>query len=143
MRTHSVSLSCWLSAESPVLIAKSIARRDPSPAATGLEALKRFICRIAASSMCGFIASHGRHAAEKGEGLSIGSISSTRVGDSSSASWKSESCPKYPIERRRPSRPGLASEPSSWRSTWASPGAEVSVRNGASPVPTIRCSSVE
>ena len=73
-----------------MLIVKSIARREPSPAATGLAPAKALSWRIIASSICGFSASHGRQAALNGPE----SMNSTRAGDSSSASWKSESWPK-------------------------------------------------
>ncbi len=75
---------------SPVLIVNSITPREPSPAATGLCVASAFSWRIIASSICGFIASHGRQAALNGPV----SMNSTRAGDSSSASWKSESWPK-------------------------------------------------
>jgi len=60
VRTHSVSLSCWLSAESPVSIVKSMALREPSPAATGEAPAKALTWRIIASSMKGSSASQGR-----------------------------------------------------------------------------------
>ena len=60
-------------------------------ARTGPASAKALTWRIIESSICGFIASHGRHAASSGG--PIGSTDSTRAGLSSSASWKSESWP--------------------------------------------------
>ena len=82
-----------LSAWSPVISAKSIAARLPSPCCTGLAPANRFIWRIDQSMMNGCSASWGRHAeAAKPDGSC--SVNSTRAGDSSSASWKSVSWPK-------------------------------------------------
>ena len=77
-------------------IVKSMALRAPLPSATGLAAANWLTWRIIASSICGSSASQGRQAAPKGRlsGVESGSITSSRAGDSSSASWKSESCPK-------------------------------------------------
>jgi hypothetical protein len=93
VRTQSVSFSCWLSAASPVLIVKPMALRAPLPSGTGLAAVNWFTWRIIASLICGSSASQGRQAEPKGRlsGVESGSTTSTRAGDSSSASWKSES----------------------------------------------------
>jgi hypothetical protein len=90
--THWVSLRCWLSARSPVMIALTIEARFPLPCLTGLTP-KAFICRIAQSVRCATKASCGRQAeivAPEGSW----STNSTRAGDSSSASWKSVIWPK-------------------------------------------------
>ena len=77
-------------------IVKSIGLCEPLPLATGLAAVNWSIWRIIESSICGSSASQGRQAAPKGRlsGVESGSMISSRAGDSSSASWKSESWPK-------------------------------------------------
>ena len=77
----------------------AICARVPSPCATGLDR-NRFIARIDWSISWTWSASCGRHAAARCA-LGSGSRNSTRAGDSSSASWKSESWPKYASETRR------------------------------------------
>ena len=82
-----------LSAWSPVMSAKSIGARLPSPCSTGLAPAKRFIWRMDQSTVKAAIASWGRHAAAaKPDGS--WSRNSTRAGDSSSGIWKSVSWPK-------------------------------------------------
>ena len=66
VRTHSVSFSCWLSAESPVSIVKSIGLCEPLPSATGLAAVNWSIWRIIESSICGSSASRGARRHRRG-----------------------------------------------------------------------------
>jgi hypothetical protein len=88
-----VSLYCCESALSPVSSARS--SRSWVSGETELRA-----CRTIASTKCGLSASCGLYAAPNGVngGCWVSSTNSTRPGDSSSTTWKSESWRKLRIE---------------------------------------------
>ena len=86
-----VSLSCWLSARSPVVIAKPSFANLPPRARTSLVRFA-FMLRTVWSNTCGPKISIGRH--DDDTALPAGSRKSTRAGDISSAICGSVSWPK-------------------------------------------------
>ena len=98
---HRVSLSCWLSARSPVVTAKPSFARLPLPC---LSSLRRFalIARTVESNTCSPSASCGRH--EDFSSPPAGSAKSTRAGLISSAICGSVSWANITSERRLPAR---------------------------------------
>ena len=92
-----VSLSCWLSARSPVVIANPVRARLPLPCLTRLERLALTL-RTTESKTCRPSASCGRH--EDFSSPPAGSAKSTRAGLISSAICGSVSCTKLTSERR-------------------------------------------
>ncbi|MBA3747919.1 MAG: hypothetical protein H0W96_10580, partial [Solirubrobacterales bacterium] len=130
------SLICWLSAESPVVIvsASRACLRPRLRLRSGLKS-KRLTCWMTSSTVNGSSASCGRHA-DVNAVLSM-SRNSARAGDSSSASWKSDSCAKYSSERRRVRRPLRGLPPSSSRTTRFQPASSFSREYGAAGSPPI------
>ncbi len=114
---HVVSLSCWLSARSPVVIAKPSLARLP-PARSSLVRL-RFMLRTVWSKTWSPNASCGRQ--EELLAPPAGSTKSTRAGDISSAICGSVSWPKKASERRVLERRASARRPGGRRSPWSSP----------------------
>jgi hypothetical protein len=126
---HWTSLSCWLSAMSPVLIANWRRAVFPDP---GFTALLRFafMLRTIWSKSCEPIASHGRLPSWSGEPAS--SRKSSRAVDISSASCGSVNWPKKISERRRRVRSPLSLASDVLRTACGSPG---SVRRSWKPSP--------
>jgi hypothetical protein len=101
-RNQRVSLSCWLSARSPVVIANASRARRPLPCRTVLRRLALTL-RTVESKTCRPIASCGRH--DDLISPPAGSAKSTRAGDISSAIWGSVSWANISSDRRSPARP--------------------------------------
>ena len=110
-----VSLSCWLSARSPVVSTKPSLARLPLPSLTGLVRLALTL-RTVASNTGSSNASIGRQADFSSP--PAGSMKSTRAGDISSAICGSVSWAKKASDRRVFARFFFACP----RTTYASPG---------------------
>src|SRR5918997_2784763 len=121
-----VSLSCWLSARSPVVTAKARRARLPLPWRTGLVRLALTL-RIVESKACSPSASCGRH--EDFSSPPAGSAKSTRAGLISSTICGSVSWAKDSSERRLPARERLAFAAPPRRTVYFSPLAGCSVEN--------------
>ena len=135
-----VSLSCWLSARSPVVIAKpSFARLPPRPRCSLVRLA--FMLRTVWSKICRSSVSCGRH--EEETALPAGSRKSTRAGDISSAICGSVSWPKNASERRSDARSDDGRADGWRRIPWSSPARARSVWKPPLPVGRIVCSVVD